>query len=72
VSLIRQSGHTSFREGLSFQKFLFSGAKEKTREERFLIRKKSSRAIRVILYTRILARILLHAQLARKQIFLFL
>jgi hypothetical protein len=51
---------------LSFQKFLFSGAKEKTK---FLFAK-SSRAIRVILYTRILARILL-ARTTRAQTNLF-
>ena len=44
--------------------------RKKRQEERFLIRKKSSRAIRVILYTRILARILL-ARTTRAQTNLF-
>ena len=67
MSLIRQSEHLfGF---VYFQKFLF-WARKKRQEERFLIRKKSSRAIRVILYTRILARILL-ARTTRAQTNLF-
>jgi hypothetical protein len=69
VSLIPSLRTHKVFEGLSFQKFLF-WARKKRQEERFLIRKKSSRAIRVILYTRILARILL-ARTTRAQTNLF-
>ena len=44
-------------------------ARKKRQEERFLIRKKSSRAIRVILYTRILARILARTTRAQTNLF---
>ena len=64
MSLIRQSEHLF---GFVFSKIPFFG---RERKDKILIRKKSSRAIRVILYTRILARILL-ARTTRAQTNLF-
>ena len=68
MSRIRLSEHTKFSKVCRFKNSFF--ARKKRQEERFLIRKKSSRAIRVILYTRILARILL-ARTTRAQTNLF-
>ena len=68
MSLVRLSEHTKFSKVCRFKNSFF--ARKKRQEERFLIRKKSSRAIRVILYTRILARILL-ARTTRAQTNLF-
>ena len=67
MSLIRQSEHTKFSKVCRFKNSFF--ARKKRQEERFLIRKKSSRAIRVILYTRILARILARTTRAQTNLF---
>ena len=64
-----QSGHTFSKKVCLFKNSFFSGAKEKTRRK-ISYSQKSSRAIRVILYTRILARILL-ARTTRAQTNLF-
>lgn len=69
MSLVRLSEHTKFSKVCLFKNSFFR-ARKKDKRRKISYSQKSSRAIRVILYTRILARILL-ARTTRAQTNLF-